>query len=192
MRLARRQLGPLAHLQASNAVVAHALSSDWFISGMHVAAYWAARSELSLKPLLGLLLARGVFVYLPFIEADGVMHFARYHGVSLVPGRYGILSSALRKPDHHNASVSAVPSFDLILLPLLAFDAQGRRLGQGGGYYDRYLQNLDMAISMRVGIAFDFQGVDSVPTEQFDEKLHAVITECGVCRFLDSSKRALP
>jgi len=187
MRAARRQLGPLAQEQASNTLLTHALSSHWFASGMHVAAYWAATSELSLKPLLELLLARGVFLYLPHIEADGAMQFSRYHGeASLAPGRYGILSPFLYKPDPHAASASAVPSFDLILLPLLAFDAHGHRLGQGGGYYDRYLQTLDTAKPMRVGVAYFFQGVESVPTESFDEKLDAVITERGVLRIADS------
>ncbi len=192
MRAARRQLAPLARRHASDAILAHALSSQWFASGMHVAAYWAAGNEVSLKPLLELLLARGVFVYLPHIETGGAMQFLRYHGeASLALGKHGILSPVLRKSDPHDASVSAPPSLDLILLPLLAFDAKGHRLGQGGAYYDRYLQHLAATNPLRVGIAFHFQAVDGVPTDPFDEKLHAVITDRGFIRFGDSSPEAV-
>ncbi len=180
MRAARAQLGAAAQAQASNALFTHALSRHWFATGKHVAAYWAAGSELSLKPLLALLLTRGVFVYLPHIKPDGEMHFLRYHGeVSLALGKHGIFAPVFNA-DHLSA---AAPSFDLILLPLLAFDAQGHRLGQGGGYYDRYLQTLAAATPLRVGIAFHFQAVGRVPAEHFDEILHAVITERGIVRF---------
>lgn len=183
MRAARRQLTPFVRTQASSALLIHALSGHWFASGMHVAAYWATGSELSLEPLLELLLSRGVFVYLPHIEADGAMRFLRYRGkASLAPGKYEILSPALLEPDSNTASASVASSLDLILLPLLAFDAQGRRLGQGGGYYDRYLQSLGATKPLRVGIAFHFQAVECVPAESFDQKLHAVVTERGVIR----------
>ena len=183
MRAARRQLGAFAQAQASDAVLTHALADDWFASGQHVAAYWAAGSELSLKPLLALLLARGVFVYLPRVESAGAMQFLRYHGeANLALGSHGILA-----PVANQDQVSEPRSFDLILLPLLAFDAQGHRLGQGGGYYDRYLQTLAAAKPLRVGIAFHFQAVDCVPAEHFDEKLHAVVTERGVFKFAGST-----
>ena len=179
MRAVRRQLEPLAQAQASNAVLTHALSRPWFASGKRVAAYWAAGSELSLKPLLALLLARGVFVYLPHVGSDGDMQFLRYHGeASLALGKNGILAPVFNA-DHF----SAAPNLDLILLPLLAFDTQGQRLGQGGGYYDRYLQTLAADKPLRVGVAFHFQKVDCVPAEHFDKVLHAVITERGIFDF---------
>ncbi len=193
MRAVRLQLGLSAQDQASHALLTQALSSNWFASGMHVAAYWATGSELSLKPLLELLLARGVFVYLPHIQTGGAMQFLRYGGeAALAPGKYEILSPVLLEPDSDTASASVAPRLDVILLPLLAFDAQGHRLGQGGGYYDRYLQNLAATKPLRVGIAFHFQAVGSVPTESFDQKLHAVITDRGVIRCEACAKLALP
>lgn len=183
MRAARRRVDSIARESAANALVEHALASDWFTSGMHIAAYWAAGSELSLKPLLELLLARGVFVYLPQVESNGAMRFVRYRGPAwLLPGQYGICEPISHPSDSH-ADQAFAPSIEIILMPLLAFDAHGHRLGQGGGYYDRYLRNLDSATPLRVGIAFHFQAVEYVPIEQFDEKLHAVITERAVLRF---------
>ena len=65
-------------------------------------------------------------------------------------------------------------SFDLIIVPGVAFDRQGNRLGRGKGYYDRFLcQHLEVR---RIGICFDFQLVDAIPTEPFDIKMDEVIT----------------
>ncbi len=180
MRAVRRQLKPCAHTQASNAVLSHALAADLFLSGQRVAAYLASGSELSLKPLLAVLLARGVFVYLPKVLAqDGVMHFLRYHGEAhLEPGKFGIFA-----PDSKSVDAVTASELDIILLPLLAFDAQGYRLGQGGGYYDRYLQAAAAAKPLRAGIAFHLQAIAHVPRQSFDEKLHAAITDHGVVWF---------
>ena len=186
MRAARRQQNPQAHKHASNAVLAHALAADLFFSGQRVAAYLATGSELSLKPLLALMLARGVFVYLPKVLAqNGLMQFLRYHGEAhLEPGHFGILA-----PDSKSGDAVAASQLDLILLPLLAFDARGFRLGQGGGYYDRYLRQIDAMKPLRAGTAFHFQAITHVPGQSFDEKLHAAITDHGVVWFTAKQQR---
>jgi 5-formyltetrahydrofolate cyclo-ligase len=75
-----------------------------------------------------------------------------------------------------------IPEF--LLVPLLAFDRQGYRLGYGGGYYDRTLQDLRATRDITaIGIAYQGQEVDSVPHESFDQRLDGVITEAGVTRF---------
>ena len=179
MRAVRRQLGPQAQTQASIAALSHALATELFASGKHVAAYWAAGSELSLKPLLALLLARGVFVYLPRIVGDDAMQFLRFHGENyLVPSPYEILS-----PKVDVAGPIAAQEIDVMLLPLLAFDPRGARLGQGGGYYDRYLQGITTKKPVRVGVGFHFQALAQVPHATLDERLHAAITDQGVFSF---------
>jgi 5-formyltetrahydrofolate cyclo-ligase len=179
MRAARRQLGPQAQAQASNALLSHALATSLFASGHRVAAYWAAGGELSLKPLLALLLARGVFVYLPRVVGDGEMHFFRFHGENfLALSQHGIFS-----PIVDAAGPITAHDIDVMLLPLLAFDPRGARLGQGGGYYDRYLQGISANKPLRVGVGFHFQALAQVPHATLDERLHAAITDQGVFRF---------
>ena len=71
-----------------------------------------------------------------------------------------------------------------MIVPLLAFDARGYRLGYGGGFYDRTLAGLRArGPVLAVGFAFAAQEVDEVPTDEFDQRLDAVVTETGVTVF---------
>ena len=76
------------------------------------------------------------------------------------------------------AAAPLVP--DVLILPLLAFDRQGGRLGQGGGFYDRTLQSLRQAGQiLAIGLAYAKQEVDCVPMDEFDQSLDAILTEIG-------------
>ena len=67
---------------------------------------------------------------------------------------------------------------DLLLVPLVAFDNQLNRLGYGGGFYDRYIEKIEKIKKViKIGLAFSFQKISSVPTNQFDKKLDFIITE---------------
>jgi 5-formyltetrahydrofolate cyclo-ligase len=112
----------------------------------------------------------------PKLGAGGELRFTRWRpGQALRANRYGIGEPvALARP----------PRLDLVVLPLVAFDAQGRRLGMGGGYYDRRLARARATRRpLRVGYAFALQEVASVPAAAHDVALDAVVTERGVRRF---------
>ena len=81
---------------------------------------------------------------------------------------------------HHQPVRFEATAPDLIIAPGLAFDRNGIRLGMGGGYYDRLLALPRHAASRRVGLAFAFQFVDSLPREAWDMPVHAVCTEKGL------------
>jgi 5-formyltetrahydrofolate cyclo-ligase len=99
------------------------------------------------------------------------MRFARF-APPLRQSRYGIAEPrGLRRP----------PRLDLVVLPLVAFDAAGRRLGMGGGYYDRWLARHPRL--RRVGYAYAAQEVDRVPAGVQDMQLDAVVTEAGLRLF---------
>jgi len=85
----------------------------------------------------------------------------------LVPGRYGIPEPAEHCPP------AALNSLDLILVPGVAFDMQGHRLGRGKGHYDRTLTKLH---GIRCGVAYEAQLVDEIPTEPHDERLNCILT----------------
>ena len=134
----------------------------------HVAVYLAFGSELDTAPLLDALERQGCAVYVPVVRRDRQMRFARL-APPLARNRYGILEPlAPRRP----------PRLDLVVLPLLAFDAAGGRLGMGAGYYDRWLARHPRVRT--VGYAYAAQRVARVPAGPLDMRLHAVATEHGI------------
>ena len=138
-----------------------------------IAGFWPMGDEIDTRPLLHALHARGHAVLLPVTPRRGLaLGFRRWHpGCAMQPGRFGT---------HHPATEeSATP--DWLLVPLLAFDARGHRLGYGGGYYDRTLAALPGAF--RLGVAYAGQQVARVPAGPYDMPLHAVATEAGLLRF---------
>jgi len=137
-----------------------------------VSGFWPMSGEIDIRPLLTALHARGHRVCLPQTPPRGhPLIFRRWHpGASMITEAFGT-----QRPDGE----MLVP--DYLLVPLLAFDAQGHRLGYGGGYYDRTLAALPNAIA--VGCAFSAQQLDAVPVGEYDAPLHAVATERGVTRF---------
>ena len=140
-----------------------------------VAAYMPIRSELSPLPLVAALVGRGVATAMPETPAPGnPLVFRRWGpGDDLADGPYGT-----KQPSP--AADILTPS--LILAPMLAFDSGCRRLGYGGGFYDRTLGALRGAGRRvtAIGIAFDGQLVDKVPVGPYDVALDAVLTPSGL------------
>ena len=100
------------------------------------------------------------------------MRFARYRaGDRLVPNRYNILQP---RP---GARTAGADDLDIIFMPLVGFTREGRRLGMGGGYYDRALSSARNA--RRVGLAHSCQQADSLPADPWDVEMSAVLTERG-------------
>ena len=141
-------------------------------SGAIVAGFWPLEGEIDIRPLLHALHERGHEITLPETPAMGNPLIFRtwLPGAPLVAGRFRT---------QHPAGSVVVPDF--ILVPLLAFDGQGNRLGYGGGYYDRTLAGLPNAF--RLGCAFAAQEMEKVPVEPNDLKLHAIATESSLRRF---------
>lgn len=139
-----------------------------------ISVYLSVRSELSTALLIELLLRRRRRLWVPVAEAGGRMRFAPLHrGTKLRTG-------ALRLPRPvRGRPLRTARGLDLVLLPLLAFDAQGRRLGNGGGYYDRALAGT-AARPLRVGYAYAAQEVAAIPSEPWDARLDAIVTERGL------------
>ncbi|WP_409603586.1 5-formyltetrahydrofolate cyclo-ligase [Brevundimonas sp.] len=166
MRATRKRLAGLDPEAAARAA-GHAADLP---PGEVVAVYRAIGSELDAGPLALALARAGRTLCLPVvIERDAPMVFRRWS-----PGEPLELDEA-GVPAPFPLAATVTP--DLIVTPLLAFDARGGRLGQGGGYYDRTFAALPEVI--RIGLAYAGQEQDNLPLESHDIRLHGVLTERG-------------
>jgi 5-formyltetrahydrofolate cyclo-ligase len=135
-----------------------------------VAAYVGVGTELPTLPLLDALRARGAVVLLPVLRADDSLAWGVYDG-TLVEGRRGLL-----EPGGSGASLGDA---DVVVVPGVAYDAAGRRLGRGGGSYDRALAAVTAPV---VAPAPDDEVVDAVPVEPHDRPVDVVVTPSRVLR----------
>lgn len=134
-----------------------------------VSGFWPMGHEIDIRPLLTALHERGHPIVLPETPRRGNPLIFRLWrpGVDMIKERFGTL-----RPDGE----IRVPDF--LLVPLLAFDRRGYRVGYGAGYYDRTLAALPG--HFRLGVAYAAQELDEVPAGSYDEKLDAVATERGI------------
>jgi 5-formyltetrahydrofolate cyclo-ligase len=136
-----------------------------------VSAFWPFRSEVDLRPLIHRLHERGCIIVLPIVVARrSALVFRRWTpGMVLEKGGFGVLTPPNQAPEFEP---------DWLLVPLLAFDAKGYRLGYGGGFYDVTLAALRARKSVfAVGAAYDGQQVSRVPREPDDARLDAIVTD---------------
>jgi 5-formyltetrahydrofolate cyclo-ligase len=156
-------------------LTAHVLREAAPPPGAVVAGFWPMGQEIDIRPLLHALYERGHHIVLPVTPKLGEpLRFRLWRpGDVLVREKFGTMRPT---------GEERVPTF--LLVPLLAFDRSGHRLGYGGGYYDRTLSALPEAFALGCGYAA--QEVDELPVAPYDVRLHAVATERGVIFFKDS------
>lgn len=141
-----------------------------------VAGYWPAGAEMSPLPLMRRLASAGADLALPVAEdRHAPLRFRRWcEGDDLAPDAFGICAPVASADDVRP---------DLVIAPLLAFDAAGSRLGQGAGHYDRTLQRLRAQGPLFVlGLGYAGQEADHLPSEPHDERLDGILTETGFRR----------
>ncbi len=161
---------------ASEAVAAYGV--DWLIAAGaprsgYVSSYRAIGSEIDTQPLERALLSAGFSLCLPVMAGKSKpLQFRRYElGDTLISTLWGI-----RQP----STTAAIIVPDVLLVPLLAVDAVGNRLGYGGGFYDRTLAALRQSRSIiAVGLALDDSRIDAVPQCDYDQRLDWVLTPSG-------------
>ncbi len=168
LRAMRRAFSPSMQETACLAVYRRLQDFSPYRDAQCIMVYMACRGELSLVPVIDELLAGEKELLLPRCEAPGVMTARRITDRSqLVSGAFGLM-----EPD---VACRIIPpnKIDLILVPGVAFDRKGHRLGQGGGYYDRFLAKTH---ALRVGVCHDETLIADVPCEAHDHMMDAVIT----------------
>lgn len=172
LRERRRSLPPETLAAAGAQAAAHLAALDAWRHARTVALHVACRGELPTEAVLAAAHAAGKRVALPRMHAGRMELRLAEPGAPLVAGAHGI-------PEPAAACVAVDPSaLDLVLAPGLAFDRAGRRLGQGGGDYDRLLAAVSPGCAV-VGWCHAFQLVDRVPTEPHDRAVSWVVTPEG-------------
>jgi len=127
--------------------------------------------------------ADGKTMCYPTIRQGGLDYIGVHGPESVIIGKFGF-----REPIFDQARVIPPDTFDLVLVPGAAFTANGERLGRGGGFYDRLLSSPGFR-AFKVGVCFDRQVLNEVPTEPHDQRVHRVVTEAGWLQRPDFMKK---
>lgn len=176
--IARRDAMSAAERAAASATIrAHLAAMEHVRRARTLLAFAAFGSEVDLDPLLEDLIGRGTGVFLPFVIGFsppelGIARVRDLRG-DLVTSRLGI-----REPDPARRRAARVDRIDVVIAPGVAFDAAGRRIGYGGGFYDRLLPRLRPGTPV-IAAAFALQVVTEVPETARDMRVDAIVTEHG-------------
>ena len=175
---ARGRLSLAAVSAAAEAVRDHLLAAPEVRRAATVAAYVSIGTEPGTGLLLDALAAAGKRVVLPVLLPDGDLDWAAYDGAaSLAPARLGLL-----EPVGRRLGVDAVATADVVLVPGLAVDDTGLRLGRGGGSYDRALGRVPVGTFTCV-LLHEGETEQRVSAEPRDRRVTAAVTPAGVVRF---------
>lgn len=170
----RRATQPLLQQQQAAFAVCQQLSGlDCYQAACTIGGYFAVGGELSPLPLMELAARSHKRLCYPVVAdfKQGKLRFHAYApGEGLVKNRYGVL-----EPLPDSSTEICLQDIDLLLVPLLAFDAEGYRLGMGGGFYDRLLSKRPPACTA-VGLAYDWQAMEHVPREAWDQPVDWVVS----------------
>ncbi len=166
----RSALSPDLWLSLSSLVQQRFLASELFARAMTLALYVPVRCEVDTADVMGAALAGGKKLILPVVHGEGLL-FREITGVhDLAVGAFGIAEPVASCPERLPEEA------DCIVIPGVAYDRSGRRIGYGKGFYDRTLHHLE-GMGRLVGFCFDFQLVEEIFGEPHDVALDLIITE---------------
>ena len=174
IRQQRRALSPKQQQQAAQQAAERALNFAPIQQAKNIALFLSVDGELDTRPLIAKLWQRQQQVYLPVLHpfSPGHLLFLRYdENTELKNNRLRI-----PEPPLDIRQLLPLDKLDVLMVPLVAFDSEGQRLGMGGGFYDRTLQNWQQHDFLPVGLAHECQQVDKLPVAEWDIPLPALIT----------------
>jgi 5-formyltetrahydrofolate cyclo-ligase len=155
--------------ESSRLIRDHVLEMPQVTSAGTIAAYYSVGTEPDTRGLIFALWKRGSYVVLPVLLPDGDLDWASYEGPeSLAPGPRGVL-----QPVEPVRGMGTVARADVVIVPALAVDVHGRRLGRGGGSYDRALARVGPQVPT-IALLYDSELLPSVPAEEHDQSVRAV------------------
>ena len=189
LRAKRQAISHSEQIEKSKALVPILEKMPEFIKSQHIAFYSAVENEIDPEYLLTAAQRLGKKCYLPVLHPlKAELWFVHYKiGDKLTQNRFKIL-----EPKLDAKKIIPAWSLDLVLVPMLAFDSKGRRLGTGGGYYDRTFAFTKTKsrpkLPRLIGLAYDFQEVSSLPWDDWDIQLTGIVTNKG---YLEGKLRSL-
>lgn len=185
---ARAAMPDSARHEAGRLIRDHILDMPEVAAAGTVAAYYSVGTEPDTRSLIFALWKRGSYVVLPLLLADGDLDWASYEGPdSLAPGPRGLL-----QPVEPARGVATVARADVVLVPALAVDVMGNRLGRGGGSYDRALSRVGPQVPV-IALVYDRELLPSVPVLPHDQQVRAVARPGhGITRLPDTESPAQP
>lgn len=169
--------------QAAQAVMSRISTISIYKYAKNIAGYWPCNGELDVIPILEQAIKYGKTVYLPVVNNQNhTLNFATYMPKQLLKcNRFGI-----PEPDVLHSDCILPKQLDMVLLPIVAFDIVGNRLGMGGGFYDRsfsFVMHEHYQRTYLLGLAYEYQKISYLKKEFWDISLDAVITEVNIYYF---------
>lgn len=159
--------------QAGVQVLEQLLTLEAVLQAQSIMTYLPTRGEINTWPVVHYFWPTKVQVLAPRCreQEPGIMDIHWIQSMDdLGPGHFGLL-----EPKIERTQALALPEPDIILIPALAFDSHGFRLGFGGGYYDRFLATLTHK-HLRIGLVYEFQVVDQLPRDVWDQPVDLLVT----------------
>lgn len=163
-------------VEAATALAERALALPEIDSAPVVACYLSKPEEPGTRPLIEALTTRSCTVLLPVLHGDWTLDWAAYQPGAVREARFGI-----KEPTGRSLGVDAVAHAAVVFCPSLAVDETGRRLGRGGGSYDRMLARLPFSV-LRVALLYDDEVLPAVPIDDHDQPVHVLVTPLRTIR----------
>ena len=163
-------LSPEQKATECNAVWQHIASLDCFDNAQHILLYHSLPDELSTHNIIDEWVALGKTIYLPVVVGDDLV-IRQYSREAMQQGEFNIM-----EPTGNDIDSNCI---ELIIVPGVAYDNKGNRLGRGKGYYDRLLSRTQATC---IGVCYNCQLVDNIPAEPHDRIMHYIVTAQGIAR----------
>lgn len=156
----------------SEEIIDNLIGLKSFKEASNVVLYYPIKNEVRTQAIFESANELGKVIYFPRAQGT-ILEFRKIKYLAeLKIGRFGVPEPS------HDSPRAEDDNIDLIFIPGIAFDRSGVRIGYGKGYYDRAVSKID--IKKRIGLAYDFQVVESIPIERYDERVGIIATDSGV------------
>jgi 5-formyltetrahydrofolate cyclo-ligase len=166
----RNKLNPQDVAKKSKIIQEFVINTEEFQQAEVVGTYFAFGSEVTTELIIGRAKTLDKKIALPRVEEDKITFYELSSTKSLIKGKFGILEPP---PYGHLSEI------DLLIVPGIAFDKKGNRLGYGKGFYDRLLLS-GKRTTFSIGLAYSFQLVENLPYDLYDKRLDAIASEDGI------------